>query len=449
MVKRFVDSTLFLVSEASLMENGQNTETLALDQLVSSSGTERLPAEQTKKKRGRPPGSRKKSASDGEKRRPHARNAHVNASTTHDSSTTISIEFDDERLAYTLSEEKLSPFSSLLRNILRHDHLEIARVARELDVAENTIYRWMNGNSEPRPVHLRRLPDVLLEHRSTLSYAINQTFSGVLDFVSASIQEVSKDIYCQVLEQVRTVKEPDTRFWNVSQTLFEYALTLLDAEKQGMAVTYTALMSPRDEKSGIYSLREAMMRGSDPWPPSFESKAFLGSNTLAGASADTQRTQIWDSADESSRLLVEVDEHEASACATPVMRGGSIAGVLIVSSTQSGFFRDPMAVKAVEEFARLLATALPDAAFYPYQTLSLRPMPGLSWQRAYIAEHYVGRILFYVRKYAISRSQAEQNVLREMELEFEKEGRATLDRLRVRSGHLKDAVPQPDVTRTE
>src|SRR5579884_447305 len=385
------------------MENGQNTETLALNQLASSPASEQPPAQQLKKKRGRPPGSRsstsasasasKRVASDGDKRRSRARNTLVNTPHVHDSSSAISMEFDDERLAYALAEEKLSPFSSLLRNILRHDRLEIARVARELDVAENTIYRWMNGNSEPRPAHLRRLPDVLSEHRNNLSYAINQTFEGVLDFVPASIQEVSKDIYCQILEQVYTIEEPDTRFWEVSQSLFEYALAHLDAEKQGLSVTYAALMPPHEEdESGIHSLREMVMRGSEPWPLSFESKAFLGSNTLAGASADMQRTQTWDSSDEGSRLLVEVDEHEASACATPVMRGGALAGVLIVSSTQSGFFRDPMAVKAVEEFARLLATALPDTAFYSYQLLHLRPMPALSWQRTFIAEHYVARI---------------------------------------------------------
>jgi hypothetical protein len=431
------------------MENGQNTETLALDQLASPSGSELLPTEQLKKKRGRPPGTRKKAVPDGEKRRSRARNTLANTSHIHDSSTEISMEFDDERLAYMLAEEKLSLFSSLLRNILRHDRLEIGRVARDLEVAENTIYRWMNGNSEPRPAHLRRLPDVLPEHRNTLSFAIRQTFPGVLDFVSVSIQEVSKDIYCQILEQVYTIEEPDTRFWNVSQSLFEYALALLDSEKQGLSMTYAALMPPHEDESGIHSLREAMMRGSDPWPSSFESKAFLGSNTLAGASADMQRTQIWDSSDKSGRLLVEVDEHEASACATPVMRGGSIAGVLIVSSTQPGFFRDSMAVKAVEEFARLLATALTDAAFYTYQTLRLHPMPGLSWQRAYITEHYVSRIIAYVRKHAVSRYQAEQHVLSEMELEFEKEGSATLDQLRARSEHLNDPVPQPDSTRSE
>lgn len=429
------------------MENGQkNTETLALDQLASTSHNDLLPAEQAKKKRGRPPGSRsmKKPTTDGEKRFLRGHNASTGASHGRDSSLISSTEFDDERLAYTLAEEKLSPFSSTLRNILRHDRLEIARVAREMEVAENTIYRWMNGSSEPRPPHLRRLPDVLPEHRNTLLYAIRQTFPETVQTIITSIQEVSKDIYYQVLEQVSTIQEPETRFWQVSQSLFDFALAHMDADKLGMAVTYAACMPPRPD--GILSLRESIMRGNDPWPPSFESKAFLGRNTLAGAAASSQRTQTWDIAEEeNSRLLVEVDEHEASACATPVMRGGFIAGVLIVSSTQSGYFRDPMAIRAVEEFARLLATALLDKDFYSYQSLNLRPMPDLRWQRSYIANHYVTGILSYVRKFAISRSEAELRVCKEMEADFAAKGR---EWLKARSERLND-VTQPDHGRPE
>src|SRR5256885_7015223 len=45
----------------------------------------------------------------------------------------------------------LFPYTTLFRS--RHDHAEIVRVAHELNVAGNTIYRWMNGRSEPRQVN--------------------------------------------------------------------------------------------------------------------------------------------------------------------------------------------------------------------------------------------------------------------------------------------------------
>src|SRR5947209_15743195 len=115
----------------------------------------------------------------------------------------------DEQLAYTLEEDQLSSFSNFLRHILRHDRTEIARVARELDVSENTIYRWMNAISEPRPAYLKHLIEVLPEHRNQLTHVINQTFPGVLDLLATGVREVQKDIYRRVLEVFTNDAESD------------------------------------------------------------------------------------------------------------------------------------------------------------------------------------------------------------------------------------------------
>ena len=210
--------------------------------------------------------------------------------------------FDDEQLAYALAEEKLSPFSSLLRHILRHDRTEIARVAKDLEVAEITVYRWMNGSSEPRAIHLKRLPDVFAEHRGNLTYAINQTFPGVLDPPSLGIREVRKDIYRRVFDLITTTPEDDARYWQVTQAVFEYALLHLDSDRRGLSITYANLMPSHED--GIHSLREAAMRGNYPWPFSLESRAYLGSTTLAGTAAMLQRLQTWDNLGNEERLQV-------------------------------------------------------------------------------------------------------------------------------------------------
>jgi len=329
--------------------------------------------------------------------------------------------FYDEQLAYSMTEEKLSPFSSLLRHILRHDRGEIARVARDLEVTEVTVYRWINGSFEPRAVHLKRLPEVLGEHRGNLTYAINQTFPGVLDPPSLGIREVRKDIYRRVLELIATTQEEDARHWQVTQAIFEYALLHLDSDRRGLSITYANLMPAHED--GIHSLREAAMRGNYPWPFSLESRAYLGSTTLAGTAAIEQRLQTWDNMGNEERLQVDVDEHERSAIACPVMYGGRISGVLIVSSTQTGFFTDPMACQAVTEYAQLLSLAIPREAFHPCSFLKLRPMPEVKWQRAEIGRSYVNRIITYARKHMITRPEAEQQVLIEMEREFEELGR--------------------------
>ncbi len=328
--------------------------------------------------------------------------------------------FDDEQLAYALAEEKLSPFSSLLRHILRHDRTEIARVAKDLEVAEITVYRWMNGSSEPRAMHLKRLPEVFAEHRGNLTYAINQTFPGVLDPPSLGIREVRKDIYRRVFDLITTTPEDDARYWQVTQAVFEYALLHLDSDRRGLSITYANLMPSHED--GIHSLREAAMRGNYPWPFSLESRAYLGSTTLAGTAAMLQRLQTWDNLGNEERLQVDIDEHERSAAACPVMYAGRISGVLIISSTQTGFFADPMACQAVTEYAQLLALAFHNEDFYPCSLLNLRPMPDVKWQRAEIGRSYVNRIITYARKHMIARHDAEQHILVEMEREFEELG---------------------------
>jgi transcriptional regulator with XRE-family HTH domain len=385
---------------------------------------EQEPGEQPKRRRGRPPGTRKTAPGarhDGVE--PHytrAGYATLNAPATNGASVRLREDPAPERLEGLPADEGHSPFSELLSSILRRDRLEIARVARELEVAENTVYRWMSGTSDPRPSHLKKLPEVLLQYRVDLIRAINQTFPGMVTITPTGITEVPKDIYRTVLELLTTV-EDDTRFWEISRTIFEYALQHLDADHQGLAITYAKLMPAYPD--GIHSLYETVMKGSYPWPANIETRAYLGSTTLAGTAATFQRIQTWDSRDTTNRLQVEVDDFEASACAVPVMRGGNIAGVIVVSSTQPGFFADPMARQAVSEYAQLLATALPDSDFQSYALLNLRPMPDLKWQRVRITRVYAERVLDCVRKYGISRAEADLRVQQEMELEFEEERR--------------------------
>ncbi len=215
--------------------------------------------------------------------------------------------------------------------------------------------------------------------------------------------------------------------WHVAQAIFDHALLHLDSERRGMAITYAILMPPREDNE-IHSLYEFIMRGTLPWPHTIESKIYLGSTTLAGAVASSQHMQVWNSEDSNHRHPVEIDNYEASACATPVVRGGNIAGVLIASSTQPGFFNDPMACKAIDEYGHLLTTALCDQDFYSYKLINLRPMPDLIWQREYIRKQFVLQVLSNVRKYGVSRAQADGLVRREMEVKFEKQGKqSTLD----------------------
>src|SRR5258708_27380706 len=153
-------------------------------------------------------------------------------------------------------------------------------------------------------------------------------------------------------------------------------------------------MPPREDGS-IHSLYEAEMRGQKPWAFALDSKAYLGSTTLAGAAVMLQRVQVWSKKDEEARIPVGLDGNECSSCAAPVLRSGRLAGVLIVSSTQADFVRNPAVPRAIGDYAHLLAAALLDGDFYPTSLIKLVPMPELNWHRDKIAKPYLNPVVQY------------------------------------------------------
>ena len=325
---------------------------------------------------------------------------------------------------HSVGEEHLTPFSSLLCKIIGRDRAEIAQIAHQLDVSENTIYRWMNGISEPRSRYLKRLIEIFPSHHESLTYAIHQTFGSVPETPLQNLDEVRKEIYRSVLEILSTVADRSARFWQITQAIFDYGLHHMDRENRGFAMTFAKVMPPYDD--GIHSLVEVLMRGSSPWPCSTESRAYLGSTTLAGMAAELQRMQIWDDSDTDNRTQVEVDQFDRSVCAVPVTRGPLIGGVLIVSSAQSGFFREPNVCQIVAEYALLMGVALADQDFYPSELLCLRPMPHLQWQRKELALSYRDRLIAYARTYGKPFREAEAQVQRELEREFEQKAHSEL-----------------------
>jgi hypothetical protein len=394
-----------------------------------------------KKRRGRPPGKNKGKT---EQQNLGRQNGWTKPTTKGQAQDTqlkqTEVEPPSTRQNSTATE---NIFGDFLQSILRHDRGEIARAAKALNVAENTIYRWMNGTSVPRVIYLKRLPDIFPEQRVQLITIINEVFGDVLGAPTPVLDEIGKDLYMKVLELATNSYDKEARMWQVSQAIFEYALLHMDSEHLGMAITYARLTQPHAD--GIHSLYETMMCGNDPWPTSIESATFLGSTSLAGNAATTLRVQVWSDTDD-SRSLVEIDEFEHSACAAPILRDGLLAGVLIFSSAQSDFFRDPQTVQAVTEYALLMGVALGDSEFHPSSLLNLRPMPDLKWQRKQIIETYANRVIIYARRYATARREAERQVQQEMELEFEEEARKMLQQRQKDVEQVQTVARQPPNT---
>ncbi len=314
----------------------------------------------------------------------------------------------------SLTSGRPTPFSILLGFLLRNERGEIARVARAINVSDNTIYRWLNGTVSPRLAHVQRLLTVLSRPSASAHYQLAQTDSAG----TGRHLEVPLELYRRVLEQAATTVDDGSRRWHIIETIFEHALLLFDPERRGMALTYAPLMPPQEDGT-IHTLYEAEMRGQYPWPFALEFKMYLGSTTLAGSAVMSQRGRIWSKSEIDARQVIALDEHELSACAAPVMRGNRIAGVLIVSSTREDFVHHPEVLRAVTSYAHLLAAGLTDKDFYPADTIRLVPMPDLAWQRERIASSYVNRVIECARKQCLSYPEAEQKVLRALEKEFE------------------------------
>jgi DNA-binding transcriptional regulator YiaG len=322
------------------------------------------------------------------------------------------------------SRNSNSSFANVLKSIFDNSHTDIARFARIMNVTENTVYRWINGSSEPRPSHLRQLLHHFPQYRSQLAQAIRQTFHQEIEVTPQYVHEVQKEIYQHVLELSMTSQDRENRFWQIAQAVFAYALLHLDPEHLGLSITYAKLMKPQQD--GIHSLCEVITHGTSPWPSTEESKIYLGSTTLAGTAVMQQRLQVWSST-EDNRIQAQVDTFERSACAVPIVRDSAIAGVLIFSSTQPLFFVDSTICRIVSEYGLLLSVALDDLQFYPLSRIHLRAMPQLRWQREQVAKYYLDRVYAYARKHQTSRREAEDYVQREFEQEFEEEASKRLE----------------------
>ena len=132
------------------------------------------------------------------------------------------------------------PFSVLLGFLIKNDRSEVLRLAREIGVSDNTVYRWINGTSEPRPNHMQRLLEVLPHaYLPQTSFAAGPVApaNGRGAVNQNARWDVPKEIYRRIMEQAAITADDASRRWHIVETIFEYALLHLDPERCGMALT--------------------------------------------------------------------------------------------------------------------------------------------------------------------------------------------------------------------
>src|SRR5205085_7945850 len=113
----------------------------------------------------------------------------------------------------------------------------------------------------------------------------------------------------------------------------------LDPNNLGMAITIAYCMPPSGVAQKVRSLRQVAGRGTLPWNTYLDQEPlFLGIEALAGYAVTVGHLVAVQSRTEMTQVSVRWEKWEESAIGSPIMLGGRIAGCLIVSSTQPGYF---------------------------------------------------------------------------------------------------------------
>ncbi len=269
------------------------------------------------------------------------------------------------------------------------DIQERQRIANELNVTMVTLVRWANGTSSPRPQNLRHLLRTLPQHRTQLLTLIGEEYPDLVPMLSDdqekdASQEIPGELYVNVMHAYATL--PQTlRFWGLSNLILLQALGQLDPNQLGLAVSLVQCMPPSPQGI-VRSLRERVGYGTPPWAINLEQDAiFLGRESMAGFAAMNGRSLIRQHQDEHEGFYpAHWRNWEVSAAAYPILRSGTIAASLVVSSTQPDYFV-PFRTRLIEQYSELLSLVFEQKHFYALDKVMLRDMPRDTQQREYLA----------------------------------------------------------------
>lgn len=265
------------------------------------------------------------------------------------------------------------------------DQAGMQKLVQSLGVRDITIRRWVKGESDPRPQNLRRLLVALPEHRERFVELISLEFEEFADFaLDDPYQEIPPRFYTQIFQMRGTISSTQL-FWSLATTIISQALTQLDPENLGMAITLVKCMVTERPDKKIYSLRETVGQATAPWPANLEQSAmFLGAESLAGYVVSTCHPfEVQNYQEDREALPGHQFEHELSAAAHPILYAGRVAGCLLVSSTEPGYFLLPGRLNLVSDYAHLLSLAFTPEEFIEPSRIELRIMPLHTEQRPF------------------------------------------------------------------
>lgn len=319
--------------------------------------------------------------------------------------------------------EYFTSWRELLGKLISNQQ-ERQRIANELQMNPLTLMRWVNNGATPRPQSLHRLLSILPDHHSELLPLLRKEFGNIFDEiipVDDSPQEIPSAFYARVFHAYEQLPL-SMRSWSIFDLILQQALKQLDPNRVGMEITVVRCMYNM-EKRQVRSLREALGRGTPPWNRELEERTLLlGAESLAGSIVTTGRSvTIQNSQDEQNPYPARWVEGEYSAAGHPIMRGGNMAGCLLISCTQVNYFT-PARQTLIQNYADLIALAFESWEFYKREDIQLYIMPSFEVQKKVLRtfRQRVSDVLIQASrdKVSIDIKQAEQLVWQQIEEEL-------------------------------
>lgn len=310
---------------------------------------------------------------------------------------------------------------NLLESIIA-DPQEKQRIANELGVNPATLVRWAREETNPRHENLQRLLEALPAQQQTLIRLIKEEFPAFdMPTSENTFEQIPGEIYSRILNTYVNSQEAQ-RFWYLSDLIMQLALGQLDPNHLGMAITIAHCMPPAGSAYKVRSLRQIAGRGTPPWSTYLDQEPlFLGIESLAGYAVSVGHLVTVQSRNEETHMPVRWVALEESAVANPILLGGRVAGCLIVSSTQPGYFL-PFRQKLVGQYTELLTLAFTSEEFYTLQEIELRPIPSQEIQQVRFSQfrQRVSNVLqeAFREQRPITTTEAEQIVWAGLETEL-------------------------------
>lgn len=253
---------------------------------------------------------------------------------------------------------------------------ERKRIAAELGVNKITLVRWSQTGACPQRDDLAHLINIVpLRDRTALLAALQATYPDMYEKLQEEISESVRPAFIREVLRSRAAIVGMQRPWQLSTTILDEAIKLLDPHQLGMSVTPVLCMPPVN--GAIRSLREQGGRGIHPWTYDLEHKSlFLGLKSLAAFVTQTGRARCVQ--DISKETYIPVFAYPAdlehSAAAAPLWFEGRIAGCLLAASLHTEHFT-PARMDLLIHFASIFTLILHPGDFYEHRLVQLRYIP--------------------------------------------------------------------------